>query len=182
MATIYISSTFNDLKEHRLAAYRILHKAGHKVVAMEDYVAIAMCPLDRCLGDVAACDIYVGIFAWRYGYIPNQGNPERRSITELEYRKAAELGKPRLIFLIDPAAAWPRPFMDIVTGEGERGARVNALRAELGAERLVSFFASPDQLASLASAAVQQYEANRHAAEERARQAPAVRMIAAAGE
>jgi hypothetical protein len=99
MAKVYISSTFTDLRAHREAVYKILRKLGHDVISMEDYVAADQRPLAKCLDDVAACAVNVGIFAWRYGYIPAQDNPERKSITELEYRKAAELGKPRLIFL-----------------------------------------------------------------------------------
>ena len=37
---------------------------------MEDYVAKDQRPLQMCLDDVASSDVYVGIFAWRYGYIP----------------------------------------------------------------------------------------------------------------
>ncbi len=44
-------------------------------------------PLDKCLSDVAECDIYVGILAWRYGYIPPS---QERSITALEYRQAGQ--------------------------------------------------------------------------------------------
>jgi hypothetical protein len=158
MTRIYISSTYSDLKEHREAAARALRRMNKTGVAMEDYVATDERPLDKCLADVASCDAYVGIFAWRYGYVPDKDNPGRKSITELEYRKAAELGKPRLIFLLDPQASWPPPAMDAVTGEGERGARINAMRAELLKERHDSFFSSPDQLAGLVSAAVANWE------------------------
>ena len=73
---------------------------------MEDYVASDQRPLEECLEDVAKADVYVGIFAHRYGYIP-EDNPESLSITELEYRHAVECGKPSLIFLLDKQAAWP---------------------------------------------------------------------------
>jgi hypothetical protein len=71
---------------------------------LEDYVAADQGPLERCLADVAACDLYVGIFAHRYGYIPDRGNPDGRSITELEYRHAQALDIPRLA-----RGAGPRP-------------------------------------------------------------------------
>ena len=87
MLTIYLSSTFDDLIEHRNEAYRALRRMHHHVIAMEDYVATDQRPLDKCLDDVAASDLYIGIFAWRYGFIPTENNPEQKSITELEYRK-----------------------------------------------------------------------------------------------
>ena len=94
MAKIYLSSTFGDLKAYRETVYRTLRQMRHDVIAMEDYIATDIRPLDMCLTDVANSDLYVGIFAWRYGYIPPKVNPERKSITELEYRKAIELYKP----------------------------------------------------------------------------------------
>jgi len=65
MARIYISSTYSDLVEHREQVYDILRKMRYDVIAMEDYVATDKRPLDKCLDDVASCDLYVGIFAWR---------------------------------------------------------------------------------------------------------------------
>ena len=70
MTKIYISSTYSDLVEHRQQVYDILRKMRYDVMAMEDYVATDERPLDKCLADVVACHLYVGIFAWRYGYIP----------------------------------------------------------------------------------------------------------------
>ena len=95
---IYISSTYGDLKEHREKVDRALRRLDHDVVAMENYAAADQRPLAKCLEDVAACDLYVGIFAHRYGYIPEHDNPDGRSITELEYRHALANGKPCLVF------------------------------------------------------------------------------------
>jgi hypothetical protein len=72
VARIYVSSTYGDLHVHREGVYRVLRQLGHDVVAMEDYVAADQRPLDKCLADVAACDLYLGIFAHRYGYIPGR--------------------------------------------------------------------------------------------------------------
>jgi tetratricopeptide (TPR) repeat protein len=154
MARIYISSTYGDLKEHREKAYRVLRQLGHDAVAMEDYVATDRRPLAKCLADVAACDLYVGIFAHSYGYVPKQDNPDERSITELEYRHAAAHGIPCLIFLLSPDIPWLPGWMDAFTGEGDHGARIRSLREELGRERLVSFFSTADELAKLVGVSV----------------------------
>ena len=151
---IYLSATYGDLKEHREKVYRALRQLGHDAIAMEDYVATDQRPLDKCLEDVAGCDLYVGVFAHRYGYIPDYNNPDRRSITELEYRHARALGKPYLVFLLEDATPWPPPLMDVFTGDGDQGARVRTLREELGRERLASFFSTSDQLAQQVSVAV----------------------------
>src|SRR3954453_7566538 len=85
---IYISSTFEDLKEHRRRVYGQLRALRHDVIAMEDYVAADERPLDKCLRDVRESDIYVGLFAWRYGFVPRVRNPKWKSVTELEYLEA----------------------------------------------------------------------------------------------
>ncbi len=154
MAKIYLSATYADLKAHRDAVYRILRKLGHDVKSMEDYVATDIYPLHKCLADVAACDIYVGLIGWRYGYIPDRDNPEHKSITELEYQRAGEAKLLRLLFLADKSAPWPDEFKD--AGKSEGGQRIAALRAEMERDKLVNYFTSPDQLAGLVSVAVQE--------------------------
>jgi len=107
---VYISSTYKDLESYRKCLYSALCKLlDVHVVAMEDYVATDQRPVDRCLEDVAKCDVYVGIFAWRYGYIPPDYNI---SITELEYRKAEQTNKIKLIFLLNENAIWENGLKD----------------------------------------------------------------------
>ena len=112
MTTIYLSSTYDDLKPYRQAVFDALRKAGYQVIAMEDYVATDKRPVEKCLEDVARSDIYVGIFAFRYGYIPppKHNNPESLSITELELRHAQDQRKPCLIFVVSEDVPWPNKF------------------------------------------------------------------------
>lgn len=154
MARIYLSATYEDLKDYRDKVYRILRKLQHDVVSMEDYVASEAYPLHKCLNDVADCDVYVGLIGWRYGYVPEQDNPKANSITELEYRQAGNTNKPRLLFLASPAVEWPAEFKDAHNGEGDSGKLIESLRSELEANHLVDHFNNPDHLASLVSAAV----------------------------
>lgn len=147
MARIYVSSTFKDLKVCREKVRHSLRQIGHEDIAMEYYVAGDERPLDKCQKDVASCDLYIGIFAWRYGYVPKG---QDKSITELEYRKATETGKKCLIFLLHEEALWPRNFID----KGKDLEKIEALRNELSTDKMVSFFNSADELASLVNAAV----------------------------
>ena len=151
MARIYISSTYSDLIDAREAVYRSLRKMRHDVIAMEDYVSTDQRPLDKCLADVADCDVYVGIFAWRYGYVP----PDQEcSITESEFRKARHSKKPCLLFLLHEEAPWPRKLID------RDVERIEALRAELSRDYLVNFFRTVDELAAAVSVAVGNLEKN----------------------
>ena len=104
MARIYLSSSFRDLKPERTAVTAALRLAGHEIIAMEDYPSSAECPTDRCRADARGSDLYLGLFARRYGYVPAS---ESISITEIEYRSALATGKPSAIFLLDDEVEWP---------------------------------------------------------------------------
>ena len=92
-----------------------------------------------CIKDVQGCDIYVGIFAWRYGSTVSWGDPPKSvAITELEYRHAPS--ENRLIFLLREETPWSTTFMDAITGENEKGACIAALREELGKNHTVRLF------------------------------------------
>ena len=133
---------------------------------MEEYVAEGARPIDRCLADVNAADLYVGVFAWRYGYVPSatasadgtSAHPGNalQSITEAELRCA--LPKRPMIFLLDPNASWPARWIDAITGENEGGTRVKRLRDELSQAWLAGYFTTPEDLARQVSAAVHRRE------------------------
>lgn len=139
MAIVYISSTYKDLVKEREAAAQAVRRLAHSTLAMEDYVASDKRPVDKCLEDVRKCDIYIGIFARRYGFIPDGYD---KSITHLEYETAGEAGIPRLIFLSDDTAGPP---------ENEK---IDQFRKYVQNTHIVSFFTNPDQLGGLVSAAV----------------------------
>ena len=109
---VYLSSTFLDLQDHREKVAKALRKARYDVVMMEEYVARDELVELACQGDVTGCDVYLGLFAWRYGYIPEDNNPERQSVTELELSAAERQSIPRLVFLVKDNANWPAQWRD----------------------------------------------------------------------
>jgi len=153
---IYLSSTMTDLGEDRVTIVRGLRQLGHYVVGPESYVATTQRPLDEAYADIAACDVLVCIVAWRYGFVPEDSdrNPERRSIVELEYRHAIALGKPTLVFMLAEDAPWDPKAMDAMTGEGEKGERIDGFRRELASQAVARFFRSADELSQLVRIAV----------------------------
>jgi len=60
---IYVSSTFEDLREHRAALDTALRRMGHDVIGIKHYVAEGTTPLKRCLTDVRSADVYIVIIA-----------------------------------------------------------------------------------------------------------------------
>ncbi len=149
--TVYVSSTFIDLEGHRAALKTALEKACYDVECMEKYTAFDQRPLDRCLADVAATDVYVLLIAHRYGYRPLENNPQRRSITQLEYEEASRHNKPRLVFTVDRKELWLPDWID----SGADGADLAAFRVELEKNHGVNRFTTPDYLASLVLQALQ---------------------------
>ena len=157
----YLSSTYEDLKDYRQRAYDELRKLEFDVLAMEHYGAADQRPVDKCLADVEGADLYIGIFAHRYGYVPDEENPKHRSITELEYRHAVEKNIPQLIFLVPDDANWNLQLHDAVTGQGDRGRRIAELRGELVKKRVYGQFTTPDELAAAVASSAAQWLNNR---------------------
>ena len=153
--TIYLSSTYEDLKDYRAVVFQALRQGGYQVIAMEDYVAADRRPVDQCLKDVEKSDLYVGLFAFRYGYVPppEHHNPNGLSITELEFRHAEKHKKPCLTFVVKDSAPWPSSHNDAWTSD-DKGQRIIALRQHVLTERLATPFSSPHELAALVLAAV----------------------------
>ena len=126
---IFVSSSFEDLREHRAAAIRVLRQLGHEVLAMEDMIAGSATPLAKVLEMVDRSEAYVGVFAWRYGYVPSQAaDPQvpapinippaadavagETSITHYEYLRAVERKLPVMAFLLDEHYPWPPQLID----------------------------------------------------------------------
>lgn len=140
---------------------------------MEDYVATDQRPVEKCLDDVGNSDIYVGVFAFRYGYVPpvQHQNPKGLSITELEYQKAESLRKPCLTFVVKDTTPWPRTFDDAFNAD-DKGERIKALRQYLLTEKTASVFSSPHELAALVQSAITKYLEKRKQAKSSTPQEP----------
>ena len=147
----FISSTFVDLVAHRAAVRKVLEMMSVPQYAMEVYTSDEKAPLDKCLDDVRRSDLYIGIFAHRYGFVPSG---RTKSITELEFREAGLVGIERFVFLLDDNAPWNLQFVDAHSNENERGERIRALREELKQTKTVLTFTSPEDLSAKVAASV----------------------------
>jgi tetratricopeptide (TPR) repeat protein len=95
--TAMISSTSVDLPEHRKEAIDACLRQGFFPIAMEHLPARDADAIRVSLEMVDKADVYIGIYAWRYGHVP-EGHDI--SITEMEFNRAVERGIPILVFLI----------------------------------------------------------------------------------
>ena len=107
---MFISSTSDDLKEHREQAAKAALASGFSPRMMEYFPATGHAPtLPACLEKVAEAEVVVVIVAHRYGWAPDDtANPDAKSITWLECDHARRVtGKEVLAFLVDPDYEWP---------------------------------------------------------------------------
>lgn len=151
MVKVYVSSTYSDLKDHREEVRTILRQLDCTDVAMEYYFAEDTRPVEKCLSDVGACDIYIGIFAWRYGWRPERDNPDDRSITHMEYLHAIACGKPCFIFILDKNFEWKLE-------KDEDSAMISNLRNELAELHGGKPFTNPGSLAAQVAVALSKWK------------------------
>lgn len=148
--SVFLSSTSLDLAEHRRAVKEGLDRIGERVLRMETFGARPDEPTRASLSEVGECDLFVGIYAYRYGFVPPNTHA---SVTELEYERAIELEKPVFGFVVDEDFDWKPSFI-----EGEPGrARLAALKQRLSASHIIERFTSPTDLAFKVSTSVSNY-------------------------
>ena len=85
-----------DLAEYRAGAIEVCNRLGLIPVAMEFFEAMGTGATQDSVTKLEVADVYVGIFAHRYGFI----EPGRAaSATELEFDHAVSRGLERLCFM-----------------------------------------------------------------------------------
>ena len=156
--TIFLSSTTIDLPDHRHQAAEACRRMGFDVVGMEDWPAQDADAETLCLSKVDEADLFIGIYAFRYGWVPPG---HEVSITELEYERAKGQGKPRLLFFMDENHPLPAKLIE----RGDGGAKLEAFKKRVGSERVGNFFSTPNDLRGLIIHALSQREETAEARE-----------------
>lgn len=152
---VFISSTAVDLRPYRERVRDTLLSLGLFPVGMEQFGAQGMGDATSVSTEmVASADAYIGIIAWRYGYVPAGA---ARSVTHEEYEAATRLGMPRYMFLADPSTDTGETPFPAVARDPEHRAQLDAFRAELGTAHVVDFFTSPEDLAVRVATALTGY-------------------------
>lgn len=106
---IFISSTYGDLKDYRRAVRGAILRLGHHPIGMEDFGSRPETPKQAALDAIYHCDIFIGIYAHRYGSI---SPGDSLSIVEQEFDRARELDIPCYVYVIDPNFDWQGPMDD----------------------------------------------------------------------
>src|SRR5262249_41817840 len=102
------------------------------VATMEDFPATGLGATAGSLAQLDKCDVYLGVFAQRYGYV-EPGHP--CSVTEAEYDHARRRGLECLCFFLADGVAWPEDRI-----EREALPRLEAFKNRILGERIVRWF------------------------------------------
>lgn len=138
---VFLSSTFTDLADHRRAVQEAIRQLGAVDVSMEHFGARDERPADECIRMVQKeSDLFVGIYAHRYGYVPDGAEI---SVSEMEYKAASDASLPRFIYVVDETQPWVPGHID----KGASGERLAAFKATLLKRHICQTFGTRDQLA-----------------------------------
>jgi len=140
---VMISSTARDLPDYRAQVMDACLRESMFPKMMEQLPALDVDAIEASLALVDEADVYIGLFAHRYGHIPDGHD---KSITEMEYDRAVKRGIPRLIFLMHDDV----PVLPKDVDKGDSAVKLDALKARLKKERVVAFFKNPEDLRGLA--------------------------------
>jgi uncharacterized protein DUF4062 len=97
---IFVSGTNDDMQPERDAVSRAVDSIKlAEGIRAEHQVSRDQSPKDWILEEIEACNIYLGVFSHRYGWIIPD---ENISATEFEFNRAKALQKPILIWIRKP--------------------------------------------------------------------------------
>ena len=142
---IFLSSTKVDLEDTRRSILKFLEVLHSDIISMEVFGSDESRPKDFCLKQVRRCNLFIGIYAERYGSIDIESN---LSITELEYLEALSMLKAGrligiLVYIIDPEAFWP---LNLVEREPKQVQKLEDFKKKLTRRHTVTFFKSTEDL------------------------------------
>ncbi len=147
---VFISSTFRDLERHRAAVADAIERLDIQLSRMDAFGAQPKEPSRASLDEVEASDLFVGIYAHRYGFVPDGSTV---SITEAEFEHATKLRRPTFCFLVDNEYAWDETHI-----EGDPGrTRLDTLKARIGSLVVRDIFTTPEVLATRVATAIGRY-------------------------
>ena len=150
---VFVSSTYDDLREERDHVIQAILGMGHIPVGMEMFSAADEEQWQTIKREIDNSDYYLLILAHRYGsVIEEEGGI---SYTEKEYDYAVSQAIPRIGFVIDNNAEWKRDRID----DGEKAARLQAFKAKVRG-RPVDFWMDKQQLATRVAIALPKLIAN----------------------
>ncbi|MEZ5942864.1 MAG: DUF4062 domain-containing protein [Planctomycetaceae bacterium] len=158
--TAMLSCTARDLPSHRPAAEEACIGAGVFPIWMKHLPSRDANGIQVSLEMVDQADIYIGIFAWRYGWVPDFDNPDQISITEMEFNRALERkaeGKLQEVLIFLMHDDHPIKPADFEPGETAQQ-KLKEFKDRASQGRVVSYFRTVDELKGQIAHALAEFE------------------------
>src|SRR6266403_1402429 len=137
--TVFISSTFVDLRAYRDKVEELLNRIETSFRSMKFFGSREGEPLDQCLTKLRECNYFVAIIGHRYGDVHRDLG---LSYTELEYEEAKRLEISRRVYIASNAVLVQPEHVET----DEQRKRLDAFKQKLKKENNVVFFDSPGDL------------------------------------
>lgn len=147
---VFISSTYKDLVDHRAKVAEAVERLGQQGVRMEVFGARPSEATEASLDEVDVSEVFVGIYAHRYGYVPLGS---QSSITRMEFDHARKLGKPILCFVVDDDHPWPPKHVELEPGH----TMLAEFKEAIGTSLVRDTFTTPEDLAFKVAASLGRY-------------------------
>ncbi|MBE2268689.1 MAG: SUMF1/EgtB/PvdO family nonheme iron enzyme [Anaerolinea sp.] len=165
---VFISSTSKDLLDYREKVRAAVSKLGAHPIIMEEFSATERNALQKCYDEVQNAEVFVGIYAHRYGFAPGtdmtfttkdgetRTGDGKTSITHWEYLWARERNLPLLLYVMADKdddgrlVSVPPEFVDSEPG---RSSLADFKKLIMGTHVIESFH-SPDNLQARVTAAL----------------------------
>ena len=154
--TAMISSTALDLPEHRAAVKEACIAARIFPIGMEHLPARDASGVAVSLEMVDQADIYLGIYAWRYGWVPDGKDI---SVTEMEFDRAGErkaAGELREILIFTAHKEHPCKVED-VEADKDAQQRLTAFKTKAATGRVRKEYRSVEELRRLVTEALHEF-------------------------
>lgn len=144
---VFVSSTYKDLKEERLAVTQLLLKMGFIPVGMEQFPASNMSQMEYIKMMLDSCDYYLLILAGKYGTVDTDGI----GFTEKEYEYAIANGIPVMSILIKDIGKLESAKCEETD---EKRALLKKFRDKVSTGKMVDFYTDIGSLTTAVATAV----------------------------
>lgn len=142
---IFISSTYEDLKEERKKVQDTILSMYQFPIGMEMFSAVDEDQWEIIRETIDSSDYYVLIIGHRYGSVITEGEYAGISYTQKEFRYALEKKIPVLAFLIDDSVP---VTPDKIEQDKDKRKKLNAFKEEVKTGRMVQWWTSTEDLAN----------------------------------
>ena len=147
---VFVSSTYEDLKEERAAVTQTLLDLGCIPVGMEQFPASGMSQMDYITKMLETCDYYILILAGRYGSVDMT---DGIGYTEKEYDYAVANGIPVMSFISEDIGKLPSEKCE-KTDAGREA--LTKFRAKVSESRMIKQYSSKESLQAGVAVSLQQ--------------------------